>query len=88
MSERAERTYTTLSGLTVYKGETYQEAEARVAQFNLWRGIYGSPEYGGWATDPADGVRKPHPEFMGAKLEEFLRDPVRVENCMRKIENQ
>ena len=62
----AERTYTTLSGLTVYKGETYEQAEARVAQFDVWRGQYGSPEYGGWATDPADGVRKPREEFKEA----------------------
>jgi hypothetical protein len=75
MSERAQTTYTTLSGLTVYKGETREEAEARVAQFNLWRGVYGSPEYGGWGLDPADNVRKPVPEFKAAleEREQFLR---------------
>lgn len=74
-SLKAETIYTTLSGLTVYKGETREQAEARVAQFNLWRGVYGSPEYGGWATDPADNVRKPVPEFKAAlaEREEFLR---------------
>lgn len=34
--------------------------EQRESEHRAWVARYGSPEYGGWQTDPRDGRRKPH----------------------------
>lgn len=48
--------------------EGNRRGEADLEQWLKWKGQYGSPEYGGWATDPADGMRKPVQEFKEGEI--------------------
>lgn len=59
----AETTFTTISGLTVRKGQTRNQAQAEADEQLDWIHTYGRPEYGGWRFDPVDGKHKPAEEI-------------------------
>lgn len=61
--------FSRLIGMGLLRTEIEEGIElnkAREAERRTWQIKYGSPEYGGWRTDPADGRHKPE-QVIGAK---------------------